>query len=398
MAKHFRYLQGEFESQFSTVSRHQASPSVNEYWSLIRPEQRFILSRFKEIGQDEFDERVWQHHGSHILIDTPAEIELRHSDHHAERTTFETLLIQGDDDFFEFVANKDQGYHGRLTGTGYCKIFTHETPDPEPEPVPVPLVPDKPHSGHAILDIDGVTVGKGPGPSVSVTPGGRGCLGSLLPSGGGASGAGIGGGAGLPNAGCARWGCGLIGLLFLLGLLGGLLRNCSQPVSTVPPQIIHDTVYVEVSRVDTVEILRIDTLKLIDSVRQVSYETVTLPNVNFFTGSAKLTPSSITDIQQVAEYLNSHPQVTAVVIGHTDSTGNHAKNMELSRQRAESVRNMIVTLGVDETRVTAVGKGDTEPRGDNRTEEGRLMNRRVEVRLSDPLKSKVDKKGAPEKP
>lgn len=365
------------------MARHQASPSVNEYWSLIRPEQRFILSNITEVQQDEFDTKITTHQGSHILIDRPSDIELRFSEKAAEKRIADTILVEGDEDFFQFIANKDNAHHGRLTGTAWIRIFTHETKElPIPEPK-APAVVETPHGGTAILEIDGRPVTTGPG--VTIPSGGKGCLGGFLPIGGGAGGLGsLSGPQGCgPTGGCAQIGCGLVGLLFLLTFLAGLLRSCNEQQPTVVPQIIHDTVYVEVRKVDTVEVLRIDTLRMIDSVRQVSYETVTLPNVNFFTGSAKLTPSSITDIQQVAEYLNSHPDVTALVIGHTDSTGNHAKNMELSRLRAESVRNMIVTLGVDETRVSAIGKGDTEPRGDNRTEEGRLMNRRVEVRLTE---------------
>lgn len=408
MVRHFRYLAGDFESQFTTSGKHQGSASVNSYWSTIRPEQRFILSNITEITAEEFDRRVSARSGPQLLVDTPSDIELRFSDHSAERNVSESLLIVGDNQFIQYIADKSNEHHGRLLGKGYCKVFSHETPEQKTEEV-IPVTPAEiitPHEGGAITDIQGEN-------TTIAQPGSkqRGCLGSFLPSGAGAGlggpgspggcfGGGPGGAfggsgmSGLPGmaggTGCAQWGCGAILLLLALGMLAGMLKQCANNGNgnSAAPIIIHDTIYVEVQRVDTVKVLKIDTLRLVDSVRQVTYETVTLPNVNFFTGSAKLTPTSISDIQQVAEYLIDHPEVTAQVIGHTDSVGNPASNRDLSQRRAESVRNMIVTLGVNQERVTAIGKGDTQPRADNSTEEGRLMNRRVEVRLTDPMRKK----------
>jgi outer membrane protein OmpA-like peptidoglycan-associated protein len=185
------------------------------------------------------------------------------------------------------------------------------------------------------------------------------------------------------GGGCARSGCGLLSLLMLAGMLMGLFKTCTQSTPTPAPIVIHDTVYVEKirERIDTVKLLQRDTIRMVDSTRLINYETLTLPNVNFFTKSAKLTPSSIPDIQQVAEYLISHEGLEAVVIGHTDSLGDSKENLRLSAERAEVVRNMIVMMGVEEKRITAIGKGDSEPKADNSTEEGRLMNRRVELQL-----------------
>ena len=65
----------------------------------------------------------------------------------------------------------------------------------------------------------------------------------------------------------------------------------------------------------------------------------------------------------------------------TDSIGNGQKNLQLSKMRAETVRNVIISMGVEQNRINAIGKGESEPKADNGTEEGRLMNRRVEVQL-----------------
>ena len=74
--------------------------------------------------------------------------------------------------------------------------------------------------------------------------------------------------------------------------------------------------------------------------------------------------------------------LTATIYGHTDSVGNPKSNKVLSQRRAESVKRFLSSLGVDPNRLEAVGMGDTDPRADNRTLEGRLINRRVEVKMT----------------
>lgn len=403
MTRHFRYLAGTFESQFTTRDKRELSSYASQ--ARIQPEQRFILSDISEITVEEFDRIVTDRSGSHIWVDAPSEIELRYSDHEAEIDTCEGLLITGEPgkDLVQFIASKDNHHHGRLSGRAICKVFSHETKAPEP-PEKKPPLPAADNTtvihGHVSgtdIRLTDINTGGNTGalPDISGPASKRGCMPSLMPAPGSGGGCMPGG-----QPGCRQWGCGIIGLFFTLLMLAGLLRACMEQRTGMapPPQIIHDTVYVEVKRVDTVQVLRIDTLVMIDSVKQMEYKTVTLPNVNFFTNSAKLTPSSISDIQKIAEYLNDNPEMTAVVIGHTDSIGNARKNLELSQQRAESVRNMIATLGVDESRVSAVGKGEAEPRADNSTEEGRLMNRRVEVRLFNSTKPNGKARSTPRSP
>jgi outer membrane protein OmpA-like peptidoglycan-associated protein len=103
--------------------------------------------------------------------------------------------------------------------------------------------------------------------------------------------------------------------------------------------------------------------------------------VQFYTNSANLIPTSLSDIQQLAQHLIDTPGLDAIVIGHTDNVGDAVSNQKLSQRRAETVRNVIISMGVEPERLTAIGKGDTEPKADNNNEEGRLMNRRVEVQL-----------------
>lgn len=80
-----------------------------------------------------------------------------------------------------------------------------------------------------------------------------------------------------------------------------------------------------------------------------------------------------------------NPQVTMIVEGHTDSVGTEEGNLELSQLRAESVVDYMVGRGVDRDRLEAVGYGQSNPVASNDTEEGRQINRRIEVDLLDLL-------------
>jgi outer membrane protein OmpA-like peptidoglycan-associated protein len=178
-------------------------------------------------------------------------------------------------------------------------------------------------------------------------------------------------------------GCGLpLGLLLVAGLLFWLLKCNNGPDTSIPPPvIIHDTVFVEVEKKDTLLVVRTDTIRMIDSTLITQYETINLPNVQFVTNSDVLLPSSATDLQQLADLLVKNDSLSATIYGHTDSIGKRSENIVLSQRRAESVKKFLQSLGVDGDRLKAVGMGPDKPKADNRTEEGRLINRRVEVEL-----------------
>ena len=106
----------------------------------------------------------------------------------------------------------------------------------------------------------------------------------------------------------------------------------------------------------------------------------------FYTNSDLLLPSSVKELQQLAEYLIKNNESLATIIGHTDNKGDSKLNQELSQKRAESVKRFLENLGIEAKRLKASGLGDTKPKGDNATEEGRLMNRRVEVQITNTRK------------
>jgi len=101
-------------------------------------------------------------------------------------------------------------------------------------------------------------------------------------------------------------------------------------------------------------------------------------NILFETGKATLKPESMTEIQKVADYMKKNPTARFEVQGHTDNQGSDKINDPLSQQRAEAVVKALEGLGVDGFNLKAVGKGSHEPVADNKTEEGRAKNRRVE--------------------
>ncbi len=100
----------------------------------------------------------------------------------------------------------------------------------------------------------------------------------------------------------------------------------------------------------------------------------------FNTGSAVIKTSSYPVLDKVVMILKSHPTYKLDIDGHTDSQGNAAKNMQLSKDRAAAAKTYLVNKGIDASRLTDHGFGITQPRADNATPQGRALNRRVEFK------------------
>jgi len=103
-----------------------------------------------------------------------------------------------------------------------------------------------------------------------------------------------------------------------------------------------------------------------------------LRNVEFYSGSDRLTPNGQRTLSQVASVLEKYPGMPVEIAGHTDSHGVPAKNLELSRERAAAVKQYLVAKGIGATNLTDVGFGQTQPIASNKTSAGRQANRRVE--------------------
>ncbi|MFN6117305.1 MAG: OmpA family protein [Flavobacteriales bacterium] len=108
---------------------------------------------------------------------------------------------------------------------------------------------------------------------------------------------------------------------------------------------------------------------------------IALRNIFFNTASYELLPASNAELDKLVQLLRNNPTLRIELGGHTDNVGNDAANQKLSEQRAQAVREFVVNKGIEVTRITAKGYGETRPvaDADNDTEEGRARNRRTEV-------------------
>lgn len=108
-------------------------------------------------------------------------------------------------------------------------------------------------------------------------------------------------------------------------------------------------------------------------------------SVLFATGKSDLLPIAKEKLNDVAKALKDQGFKEIIVEGHTDSRGSAPANQELSLKRAESVRSHLVAQGIPAEKARAVGLGSDRPVADNKSEEGRANNRRVEIVVT-PLK------------
>lgn len=104
-------------------------------------------------------------------------------------------------------------------------------------------------------------------------------------------------------------------------------------------------------------------------------------NVYFASGKFTLLSKSFKPLNDVAKIMNDNPDLKLDISGHTDNTGDAAKNQTLSENRAKSVLDYLVKKGVDASRITSAGYGQDQPIADNNTAAGRAKNRRVEIKV-----------------
>lgn len=107
---------------------------------------------------------------------------------------------------------------------------------------------------------------------------------------------------------------------------------------------------------------------------------IRLNGVQFELNSSILKGDTTAALNEAVVTLRANESAKVEVAGHTDSTGDAKYNLWLSQRRAETVRTFLMKAGIDGERITAVGYGEAEPEFDNATREGRIANRRVELR------------------
>lgn len=104
-----------------------------------------------------------------------------------------------------------------------------------------------------------------------------------------------------------------------------------------------------------------------------------LPGANFDFNKATLKPEGKAKLDEAVALMAKHPDLKVSVEGHTDSIGSDAYNLKLSQRRAEAVADYLTSKGVAASRLSTKGFGKANPVADNKTEEGRAKNRRVEI-------------------
>ena len=109
--------------------------------------------------------------------------------------------------------------------------------------------------------------------------------------------------------------------------------------------------------------------------------TIILDDVLFDFDKSTIKPEAAKILDRLVAFMNENKDKKVNLSGHTDSIGTAAYNQKLSERRANSVKAYIVKKGVDASRISAQGFGETKPIADNKTREGRAKNRRVEIKV-----------------
>ena len=140
-----------------------------------------------------------------------------------------------------------------------------------------------------------------------------------------------------------------------------------------------------------VELVRPDGFRGHKQLARISYHTdveadlerscrATVYDIHFATASAEIDPASSTTLAAIANAMTDHPDWRLDIVGHTDSIGTDASNLDLSRRRAEATRLALITAHhVSGVRLRADGRGESQPIENNGTLAGRARNRRVEL-------------------
>jgi outer membrane protein OmpA-like peptidoglycan-associated protein len=111
---------------------------------------------------------------------------------------------------------------------------------------------------------------------------------------------------------------------------------------------------------------------------------VTLGDVLFDTGKASLKAGATSNLNKLVAFLNEYSDRTVLIEGYTDSVGSEDYNQGLSERRADSVKSYLAGQGIGSIRLSAAGKGESDPVASNDSAAGRQQNRRVEVIISNP--------------
>ncbi|WP_240990815.1 OmpA family protein [Psychrobacter sp. TB47] len=117
---------------------------------------------------------------------------------------------------------------------------------------------------------------------------------------------------------------------------------------------------------------------------------LSLQVINFEVDKAFIPDVNKAFLDRAAKIMTDVPDMNLMIIGYTDSQASDAYNLKLSRDRAESVKEYLVSQGIDASKLSTKGMGETDPIADNSTEQGRFRNRRIEFLVNDETVSAND--------
>lgn len=148
------------------------------------------------------------------------------------------------------------------------------------------------------------------------------------------------------------------------------------------PEIVKDKIYIQAKIIESeaMETGKVTISSIEDKIKNEGKEI--FHNILFDFGSDKLTEKSFEVIKTLSDYLNANKDKNYYIVGHTDNVGSLNSNQSLSKKRAQAVLTVLTTkYGVSASQISAHGVGQLSPLAINTTEEGKALNRRVEIVL-----------------
>lgn len=151
-------------------------------------------------------------------------------------------------------------------------------------------------------------------------------------------------------------------------------NNLYRPIEIVRPVVVEEAV----ADLTTANLTTEPTVEELEARNIRALENDQLPAIYVNVDSTVLNQSALNELEALVTALNAYPDVHIQIQGHTDSTGSRAYNQKLSERRAKRVYQHLVNKGIDKIRLKIIGFGMDKPIADNKTEEGRSQNRRID--------------------
>lgn len=109
---------------------------------------------------------------------------------------------------------------------------------------------------------------------------------------------------------------------------------------------------------------------------------IVIPDILFVQSKPEFAEGTTKELDKLVQLMEDNPEIEIELSGHTDNQGDEEKNMQLSEQRAEAVKNYLISKGIKADRIKSRGYGSTKPLASNNSEETRQQNRRVEYKIT----------------